>query len=374
MTAKLIIPVIASCGILLTGCGHNHDQHEKGTGDGHNHNQGEIVIEPADAQQFGVMTDTVTISPFNEAIHVSGQITNSTSDEAMLTASIPGIITIKPNISVGMQVKAGTTIANISAKKITGGNPEEAARVAVANAKRQLDRLEPLLKEGIVTRREYDEALAAYNTALAAVSPGASGTVSSPISGVITQLAVSTGQYVETGSPIAMVSRSNTLVLRADLPEKYRAMLPRITSATFRTPYGNEWIEIESLNGKRAQVETPDAQAKAGYIPVYFCIVNDGSLSAGAYIDMCLTGDSGEMAIAVPTTALSEQQGNYFVYVKTGEHSYKKRKVCIGESNGLMTRIDDGLSEGETIVVKGTTIVKLAESSGAVPEGHSHSH
>ncbi len=369
------------CGLSAISCGHKghddhdgHDEHGEHNEAAHEHGQDEIVIEPDDAKNFGIETQTVGLTPFNDIIRVSGRIINSSTDEATITATVPGIITLSKNLIVGSPVNAQSAVASISAKRISGGDPNESARVAVANAKRQLDRLEPLLKEGIVTRREYDEALAAYNSAKAAYSPGASGAVSSPISGVVTQLLVSSGQYVEAGAPIAVVSRSNTLVLRADLPERYRSMLPQISSANFRTSYGDQWISIDSLGGKRTQVAAGDALAQSGFIPVYFTLRNDGSLSSGTYVDICLIGESGTPSIVVPTVAITEQQGNYFVYIKEGDHTYEKRKIDPGESNGPMTQIRSGLSEGDVLVTKGAMMVKLAESSGAIPEGHSHNH
>lgn len=371
----LIISVTIICSVSAISCGQKkHNENSGQSATTHAQGQDEIVIEPDDAKEFGIETQAVGLTRFNNIIRVSGQIVNSSTDEATITATVPGIIEISKNLIVGSPVNARSTVASISTKRISGGDPNESARVAIANAKRQLDRLEPLLKEGIVTRREYDEALAAYNSAKAAYTPGASGAVSSPISGVVTQIFVSSGQYVETGAPIATVSRGNTLVLRADLPEKYRSMLPQISSANFRTSYGDQWISIDSMGGKRTQVAVGDALAQSGYIPVYFTLRNDGTLSSGSYADVCLISESGTPSIVVPTVAITEQQGNYFVYIKKGDHSYEKRKIDPGDSNGPGTQIRSGLSEGDILVTKGATMVKLAESSGTVPEGHSHNH
>lgn len=76
----------------------------------------------------------------------------------------------------------------------------------------------------------------------------------------------------------------------------------------------------------------------------------------------------------MPNEAITEQQGNYFIYVKTGSHSYEKRKVIPGLSNGIETEIKSGIHEGENIVVKGATIVRLSEQGGNIPQGHSHNH
>lgn len=53
---------------------------------------------------------------------------------------------------------------------------------------------------------------------------------------------------------------------------------------------------------------------------------------------------------------------------------FRKIPVTIGRSDGSRREILSGISAGDRIVARGTTFVRLAESSGAVPEGHSHSH
>lgn len=373
--SRILYLFIGSLVAFNFSCKENDKHHHEQAEEKHQHESGEIVIEPEDAAQFGIKAETVSLQPFSDVVKVSGQIVASSGNEATVSATTSGIITLRGNLTAGTDISANGSIGHITAKNISGGDPNNAARVAIANAQRNVDRLTPLLQEGIVTRREYDEAVAALNSAKAAYSPsGASGAVVSPISGVITQLFVTSGQYVEVGAPIATVSRSSDLMIRADVPERYRGSLSQFKSANFRTSYSDSWVSVDSIEGRLQAVTTDNAVARAGYIPLYFAIKNDGSLSSGAYIDICLISEGSEPVIALPNDAIIEQQGNYFAFVKNGDHSYKKVKVEIGESDGKKTRILSGIKAGDNVVVSGAVMVKLAESSGAVPEGHSHNH
>ncbi len=357
---------------------HVHDDGVESEEDlhGHEHENGdEIILEPKDAERLGVVTSKAELQPFNEVITVSGRIINSSEGEVKLAATTPGIVTLRSGIAEGQQVSAGQVIGSISSQKISGGDPNQAAKVAISSAKRELDRLEPLLKEGIVTQGEYNAALAAYQSAKAGYSPAAaSGILSSPINGVISQLLVGSGEYVDAGATVAMVSRGSQLILTADVPERYRNKLSEITGSTFRPSYSDIWYSADSLGGKRIQTSARDISSKAGYIPVSFSIMNDGSLSAGSYAEINLICGNSAPAIVVPTEAITEQQGTFFMYVRENGHGYEKRKVEPGESDGRFTSILSGIMPGEEIVVKGAIMVKLAESNGAVPEGHSHNH
>ena len=111
-----------------------------------------------------------------------------------------------------------------------------------------------------------------------------------------------------------------------------------------------------------------------GYIPVYFSFDNSGDIAPGTAADVYLIGSSKAEAITVPVSALSEQMGETFVYIKEDEHGYEKSPVKIGRNDGKRVEILSGVEAGDSVVVKGVTFVKLAETSTVVPEGHSHSH
>ena len=74
----------------------------------------------------------------------------------------------------------------------------------------------------------------------------------------------------------------------------------------------------------------------------------------------------------VPITAISEQQGLYYVYVQLDEECYQRREVELGADDGLRVRILSGLEPGERVVTRGAVNLKMASASGAIPHGHEH--
>ena len=93
-----------------------------------------------------------------------------------------------------------------------------------------------------------------------------------------------------------------------------------------------------------------------------------------SYIEVFLLTASIDNAIVVPVSALTEEQGLYFVYLRLDEEGYKKQEVTVGNSDGENVRILSGLHEGDQVVTRGVYQVKLAANSGVIPEGHSHNH
>lgn len=356
---------------------HNEHNHELEAHDAESESKhtDEIVLEPHDAERFGVETEVAEVGPFNEIVSVSGQIENSTGDQVTVSAPTSGIVKLPSTVTAGAQINNGNTVATISSSGVSGGSLDMAYKAALEGAKRELDRLTPLHADGIVTTREYNAALQAYETAKASYSSAAaSGRVVAPISGIITSLSVVSGDFVNVGQPIATISKNAKLTLRADLPEKYYKYMPSFGSANFRTVYMDEWIDLVDLNGSRVSDAKNLSAKQNGYIPIYYTFDNDGAITPGSFVEVRLQGAPRENILTVPSSSLSEQQGQLFVYVKVDDHGYEKKAVRVGADNGKRVEILSGLKPGETVVSKGVTILKLAETSGNVPEGHSHNH
>ncbi|MDE6510951.1 MAG: HlyD family efflux transporter periplasmic adaptor subunit, partial [Muribaculaceae bacterium] len=283
----------------------DHDQH-----DGHDHSA-LIELKHEQAERFGVQTERIDPSAFSEVTVVSGRIESKASDEGVATATRNGILTLSPNVNVGVRVGAGASIGSISASNVQGGDPSVQAVTARNAAKRELDRLKPLHEDGIVSTEEYNNALRAYEEAEAAVktSKQGSASVNSPKAGVITQLLAKSGEYVEIGQSIAVVSGNTSLTLRADVPEKYIGRLAGVKTANFRPASSEETISLEELGGKL--ITNPGSSvSENGYIPVYFSFSNNGSVAPGAFAEVFLKSGERHDVLSVPKEAIVEISGN----------------------------------------------------------------
>ncbi|MBQ0068314.1 MAG: efflux transporter periplasmic adaptor subunit, partial [Bacteroidales bacterium] len=115
------------------------------------------------------------------------------------------------------------------------------------------------------------------------------------------------------------------------------------------------------------------AVVSTSYVPVTFQFDNNGTVIPGAYAEVYLITGIREGVISVPTTALTEEQGVYYVYCKVDDHAYRKQEVTLGATDGENTEILTGLNGGESVVIKGAINVKLAGASNAIP-AHTHNH
>ena len=370
--------------------GHSHEGHDHGH-EGHNHeaeghedhdhgnkgHDGEIVVSLERQKTFGITTEAVTAGDFAEVIHTSGQILSAMGDEMTVVAKTSGIISFG-RLTEGSAVGKGGQIATISSKELGGGDQLAKAKTTFEAARKEYERDLQLSKDNIVSESHLDQSRLAFEQAKAEYDALSSNTskdgnvcVTSPIGGYIKKLSVGQGDFVETGTPVAVVSQNRRLRLRADVSEKYYGLLSGIKDANFSTSYSDAAYSLKDLDGRL--IGYGKASGGDYYIPVTFEFDNKGDLVAGSYVDVYLKSSSSSKAVSVPVGAVVEDQGIHYVFVQEDETCFTKREVRLGQSDGKRVLVKSGLNEGEVIVQTGAMQVKLA-SVVAAPAGHTHSH
>lgn len=374
---------LAACAHSHSHEGHDHEheghdhEHEVAEAEHHEHEHehadGEIVLEPEMAARFGVRVDTVRRGAYSESVKAAGTFVSSNSSMGDVTAPISGTVSYPRSITVGAKVNGGATVATVKPGRVEGGSTNEVARAAMLAAKRELDRLKPLYDDHLVTAAEYNAAVAAYEAAKAAYAPAASGSAKAPLTGVITSIKVPSGAYVEAGAPLMQVSSGGDLTLKVDVAQSRYAGARNATDANILLSDGRT-LRLSDVGGHRISAAEAGSAEANGFVAVYFTVPASAAIAPGATAEVYLLGNSTSEGITIPRSALSEQQGSFFVYEKIGDHAYRRLPVTVGASDGMNSVITSGLNGGEVIVTEAVTTVRLAENSGAIPEGHNHNH
>ncbi len=191
--------------------------------------------------------------------------------------------------------------------------------------------------------------------------------------GFVKQVFVKNGQSVEAGQSIVSVSQNKTLVLRAEVQQKYASMLGTIKSANIRTINDNQTYTLEQLNGKLISfVKT--ANSDNSLIPVSLQIDNKGAFVSGSFVEVYLKSITNTQALTIPNQSLLEENGVFFVYVQVHPELFEKREVKIGGTDGLNTEITSGITKKDRIVTKGAVMIKLAQATGNLDAHSGHVH
>ncbi len=368
---------------LEEGHDHEHEGHDH-EHEGHDHeaasegaHSDEIIFPAAKAKAAGVETMTVNASTFSEVIPTSGRILPNSGDVATISSTRAGIVKFVRPWGVGMPVSAGTALFTVSSAGLPDGDPAAKVRVDYSKAKADYERAEKMYEKQLITQSEYLDAKAAYeNAKISAASmkgdAGGSVTITARNAGFVTDCLVKNGEYVEVGTPLMTISSNRRLRLQADLPQREYSRIGSIRSANFRISQSDNTLSLKDMNGRLVSYGKSSENTGA-FIPLLFEFDNAAGIPSGVMAEVYLIGAPREGVISVPKTALTEEQGIYYVYVRLDEDGYAKRNVTIGKSDGVNVEIVSGLNNGEEVVSKGAMHVKLASASKAIP-GHTHNH
>lgn len=374
------------CMFLLGACGEHAHEHGE---EGHSHEEemhagekaghsDEIILTPEKAKAAGVEAEAIHAGSFRNVIHTSGQVLAAQGEEATVVAASSGVVSFSRKVAEGMQVGKGMELLSVSAAHIQDGDPVQKAKVAYEKAKEEYERAQKLVSSQIVSQKDFVALREAYENArltYEALKPSKSGkgvSVKSPIGGFIKTCLVKEGDYVTVGQPLMTVTQTRRLVLKAEVSERYYAQLSQVTSANFQTPYNNKVYSLESLGGKLLSFGKSSGDTSY-YVPVTFEFDNRGDMVPGSFVEVYLLSGERNGVLSLPLSALTEEQGVYFVYLKLDEECYKKQEVKLGTSDGSRVEILSGIKDGDTVVTRGAIHVKLASASNAIP-AHTHNH
>ncbi len=384
MKAFIIIGTLSLC--LLDAC-HNH------AGEGHDHateqhdheaeakghgSSNEIVLTPDKAKAAGIEVGEAQKAVFHQVIKTSGQVLAAQGDERVAVAPVAGVVSFSHKVIEGMAVGQGTPLLVLSSGHLAEGDPVQKARVAYEVAQREYERMEALVADKIVSEKDFAQARQAYENArisyeaVAKNHTPAGQTVVAPAAGYVKSLLVKEGDYVSVGQPLVSITQNRRLFLRADVSEKYYKELAHITSAHFQTPYDDTTYDLQELNGRLLSYGKASGDGSY-YIPVTFEFDNKGGVVPGSFVEIYLLTRPVEGVITLPVSALTEEQGSFFVYKQLDEECYEKQLVSLGANDGERVAILEGVQAGDRIVTRGAYQVKLASASNAIP-AHTHEH
>ena len=250
--------------------GHDHEHeghdHEHETGEehaGHSHeseetkHSDEIIFPKAQAAKTTFEVREIQPASFNQVVKTTGQVLAAPGDEAVIVATSNGVVSFSSNkLTEGTKVQKGQSLFQISSKDIAEGDYYTKVKATYEAAKASYDRAEALVKDKIISQKEFESTKLEFEnakTAYNAVSNNKTAkgvSVNAPINGHMKNILVKEGEYITVGQPIATVSQNQRLVLRAEVSQRYYNAMQSVKSANFKTPYDNKVYSLEDLNGR----------------------------------------------------------------------------------------------------------------------------
>ena len=180
---------------------HNHEAADEYNEAAEAHGD-EIILPKAKAEAAGVKVSVIEPAPFQQVIKTSGQVLAAQGDESVAVATVAGVVSFRGKVTEGMSVGSGTPLVTISSKNIADGDPVQRARIAYEVSKKEYERMKELVKNKIVSDKDFAQAEQSYENArlsYEALSKNHSAigqSITAPIAGYVKSILVKEGDYV----------------------------------------------------------------------------------------------------------------------------------------------------------------------------------
>ncbi len=319
---------------------------------------GEQKAGPPPPREVEVLT--LTKKPVRDSAEYLGSVISRQS--VNLLPQVGGYVR-KILVKPGQQVKAGETVIEVDAREQkaqldSAQAQQNSASTNLELAKRTLARTESLVREGLGTGQELDRAQADVKAAEAALKSSAAQVsesrvqlgfheVRAPIAGVIGDVVVRVGDYVQASTPLTTVTQGELLEIGVNVPAE------RARSLTLGTP-----IEVLDSSGSVLLASNlyfiaPQADERTQLVDVRAVVGNSIGLRPNEMVRTRIIFGTRE-ALQVPALAIVRQSGQPFVFVvKNGANGLivTRRPVTLGPLGEQNYVVESGLSEGDQIAV-----------------------
>ncbi len=274
-----------------------------------------------------------------------------------VSADLPGTVD-KIHFESGQWVNQGDVLVELDTR-------QERAQLAYVEAQRDLarinyDRMQQLVKEGVIARSEYDNALASHKATEAQVgeirAAIARKTIRAPFSGGLGIRQVNPGQYLAAGQGIVSLQALNPIYVNFGVPQQVVPQITigrnvRVASNGAGAAFGGRITALDSVvNEQTRNIQVQATLANPG-----------GKLRPGMFVEVELSLGRPRDVIPLPASAINYAPYGDSVFVVTemkdpkgnAYRGVRQQMVKLDGSRGDQVAVISGVNPGEEIVSAG---------------------
>lgn len=347
MTISARLCFVLSAALFVLACGNSEPDAPEGAG--------AAPAAPAPHEPALVEVVTLETADFEERITLTGE--TAPIRTAVIASQIPGRI-VALDVTEGEAVRAGAGVLRVDTAPSVAQRAQLTTQIAALE--RDIARAQLLVERGIGTLTEAERLATQRDLArdqLAALDVSISqGRMSAPISGIVTQKLAEVGEYANPGAPLARIVDVSTLVVWVGLPERelasVREGMPVDVSVTATGAHVVGTLHRIGVEG--------DVASRT--FPLEIHIDNsDGALRAGMRCSVELDKRRFPSAVIIPRDAILQGIEGPEVLVHAAGVA-ERRQITVGPGRGSLTVVLDGLSAGDSLIVRGHRLLVPGEA------------
>ncbi len=300
-----------------------------------------------------VPVEAVKVSRRPIAASYSGTAPLEARGESQVVAKTSGVA-LQVMTEVGQQVRAGQVLVRLDSDRAALQAAQSSAqmRKLEANYNRSLQ----LSKQQLVSASDLDqlkfdlENVRAVNR-LANLELSYAN-VTAPISGVIAERSIKTGNFVQINSPIFRIVDTSRLEATLNVPERELATLKAGLPVQ---------LLVDALPGRpfegRVDRVAPVIDSGSGTFRVICAFDSGGLLQPGMFGRIKIDYDQRADALVIPRNALLDDENDNAVYIVRGGKAARVA-VKLGYYDGEWVEVRAGLKPGDRVVTAGKVALR----------------
>lgn len=317
-----------------------------------------------EVKPISVFAQTMLSRDLPEFIKISGTLEGKT--DVVMISEVNGKL-LKLKKKLGDWVNKDEAIGEIDSEiiQIQLEQTEAAlfsAGTSYLTAKNNLIVSENLYKNKTISKAEYDNAITAEKGAKAQLDGAKAqkrqiekmlenAQITAPVSGYISELPITLGNYVSQGSILCRIVNSNTLVIKTGVGESVVKQLKKNQKVLLTTKTNNSEFE-----GKIIGFGVAPMLGSLNY-PIEIEVENHNNLFAGEIVEANILLKMHKNVFVIKQEALTTEFDHTYLYFINAEDTVERKEISIIKIIGDRL-IVEGISENEKIVATGTENVE----------------
>lgn len=273
---------------------------------------------------------------------------------------------LEVNFQAGDHVEAGQVLCRIDSDALTSLKLNmDAASVTLAEAQRNLSRLQTLYAAGAVSQQELEQLQDSTESARIAYEAAKNQydlqleytTVTAPISGTVESRNVDVHDFVSTGLSICTISSDGQFQIEFGVTEKTHGNISTGDTITVEKGANTYEAKISEIGAM--------INAATGLYDVKAAMEGQADLTTGTRVKLSVVRERTEDAMLIPLAAVNYDNGNPYVYcyqdgtavrteIQVGIHDQDNIEILggLGADSQVITSWSNELVDGAQVLVK----------------------
>lgn len=324
--------------------------------------EGQIKLSAQQIKLANITYDTVAIHDFAKEITLTGKVTVDQNLSDAISARVQGRIENLAVKNIGDYVKKGQLLYEIYSEEL---NSHQEEYLLTFQSTTPLEGFREAAKSKLLLYGMNESQINQLKQSKTVVQ---TVPIYSTIEGVITEVSVTEGSYVSSGSTLFRFTSLQSLWVEAQVYLPYLQFLKIGTDASFSIPAASEKL----FSGGVIFI-APEIQSPQRFVLARFHIISPSEqIKPGMLANITLQTEK-KKALIIPVNAIIQDSKGANVWVRNNDGIYENRMVTVGMQNSRQIEITDGLDEGDVVVITGAYLLnsEYIFKKGANPmEGH----